>query len=96
MSVAALFAPLGSDTVDATVALLEIVPLTPGVTSIVAVATAAAASEPRSHRTSRKGKLTTVQEPWLEVAELTVEISERHPVKEAHARRRHRARCSSR
>jgi hypothetical protein len=72
---ATLFAPLGSDTVDATVALLVIVPLNAGVTSIVAVATAAVASEPRSHRTSRKGKLTTVQEPWLEVAEFTVEIS---------------------
>ena len=72
---ATLFAPLGSDTVDATVALLVIVPPTPGVTTIVAVATAAAASEPRSHRTSRKGKLTTMQEPWLEVAEFTVEIS---------------------
>jgi hypothetical protein len=71
----ALFAPLGSDTLDATVALLVIVPVTPGVTSIVAVATTVAASEPRSHRTSRKGKLTTVQEPWLEVAEFTEEIS---------------------
>ena len=69
--VAALFAPLGSDTLDATVAVLVIVPEATGVTTIVAVAMAAAASEPRSHRTSWKKALTTVQVPWLGVAELT-------------------------
>ena len=37
--VAALFAPLGSDPLDATVAVLVIVPADPGVTTIVAVAT---------------------------------------------------------
>ncbi len=73
--VAALFAPSGSDTLDATVAVLVIVPAAPGVTTIVAVAPAAAASEPRSHRTSWKKKsLATVQVPWLGVAEPTVRL----------------------
>jgi hypothetical protein len=76
--VAAFFEPLGSDTLDATVAVLVIVPAARGVTTIVAVALGAVASERRSHRSSWKSKkksLATVQVPWLAVVELTVRFA---------------------
>jgi hypothetical protein len=74
--VAALFVPLGSDTLDATVAVLVMVPAPPGVTTIVAVALALAASDPRSHRTSaEKPSFATVQVPWLAVVEPTLRLA---------------------
>ena len=73
--VALLFAPLGSDTLDATVAVLVIVPSAKGLTTIVAVALALAASDPRLHRTSaEKPSFATVQAPWLGVVELTLRL----------------------
>ena len=70
--VAALLPPSGSDTLEATWAVLVIVPADVGVTTSVAVALAALASEPRLHRSSWKKPLTTVQAPWLAVEETTV------------------------
>jgi hypothetical protein len=52
------------------------VPEAKGVTTIVAVALALAASDSRSHRTSaEKPSFATVQVPWLAVVELTVRLA---------------------